>query len=42
VLKSVAKERLVKKEDFFMSCDYSDNWSVRFSGTVTVGCGGNP
>jgi hypothetical protein len=23
-------------------CDYNDNWSMRFSGTVVVGYGGDP
>jgi hypothetical protein len=32
----------VKAEDFFVSCDYSDIWSVWFSGTVIIGCGGDP
>jgi hypothetical protein len=41
VLKSVAKTHLVKMEDFYVSCDYSENWSVWFSGTVIFGCGGN-
>jgi hypothetical protein len=34
VLKSVAKERLVKTKDFSVSYDYRDNWSVWFSETV--------
>jgi hypothetical protein len=42
VLKSVTRERLVKTKDFYMSCIYSDNWRVWFSGTVRVGCGGDP
>jgi hypothetical protein len=33
VLKSVARKRLVKTEDFYVSCDYNGNWSVWFSGT---------
>jgi hypothetical protein len=37
VLKSVAKKCLVKAEDFYVSCDYSDIWSVRFSGIVIIG-----
>jgi hypothetical protein len=41
VLKSVAKKRLVKSKDFYGSCDYSDNWSVWFSVTVIVCCGGD-
>jgi hypothetical protein len=41
VLKPVAKKRLVKAEDFYVRCDYSDIWSVWFSGTVIVGCGGD-
>jgi hypothetical protein len=36
VLKSVAKKRLVKTKDFYVSCDYSDDWSVWFSGTVII------
>jgi hypothetical protein len=39
VLQSVAGKRLVRMEDFCVSCDYNDNCSVRFSGTVIVGCG---
>jgi hypothetical protein len=42
VLKPVAKKRLVKTEDFHVSCDYNDNWSVWLSGTVLVGYGGDP
>jgi hypothetical protein len=34
VLKSIAKKRLVKTEDFYVSCRYSDIWSVGFSGTI--------
>jgi hypothetical protein len=41
VLKSVAKKCLVKTEDLHASCGYSDIWSVWFSGTVVVTCGGN-
>jgi phage anti-repressor protein len=26
----------VKTEDFYMSCDYSDNWSVWFGETVII------
>jgi hypothetical protein len=37
-LKSVARKSLVKTEDFYVSCDYNDNCSVWFSGTVIVGC----
>jgi hypothetical protein len=36
VLKSVAKKRLVKTEDFYVSCDYNDNWSVWFTRTVII------
>jgi hypothetical protein len=42
VLKSVGGKRLLKTKDFCVSCDYSDNWSVWFTGTVIVGCGGDP
>jgi hypothetical protein len=42
VLESVAKKRLVKTEIFHVRCGYSDIWNVWFSGTVTVGCGGDP
>jgi hypothetical protein len=28
VLKCVAKKRLLKIEDFYVCCGYSDNWSV--------------
>jgi hypothetical protein len=42
VLKSVAGKCLVKTKDFYVSCDYSDNCSVLFNGTVIVGCGGDP
>jgi hypothetical protein len=31
----------VKTEDFDVSSSYSDIWSVWFSGTVIVGCGGD-
>jgi hypothetical protein len=31
----------VKTKDFYVSCDYN-NWCVRLSGTVIVGCGGDP
>jgi hypothetical protein len=34
VLKSIAKEHLVKKEDFYVSCGCSDIWSVGFGGTI--------
>jgi hypothetical protein len=37
VLKSITRKRLVKTEDFCMSCGYSDIWSMWFSG-----CGGDP
>jgi hypothetical protein len=36
MLKSVAKKRQLKKKDFCVSCDYSDNWSVSFSETVII------
>jgi phage anti-repressor protein len=36
VLKSVAKKHLLKTEDFYVRCDYSDNWSVWFSETVII------
>jgi hypothetical protein len=26
----------VKTEDFYVSCGYSDNWSVKFSETVII------
>jgi hypothetical protein len=42
VLKSVTRKRLLKTEDFYVSCGYSDIWSVWFSGTVIVGCDGDP
>jgi hypothetical protein len=42
VLKSVARKRLVKTKDFYVNCDYNDNWNVWLSGTVIVGCGGDP
>jgi hypothetical protein len=42
VLKPIAKKCLVKTEDSYVSRDYSDNWSVWFSGTVIFGCGGDP
>jgi hypothetical protein len=42
VLKSFAKKRLVKTEDFYISCGYNDIWNVWFIGTVIVGCGGDP
>jgi hypothetical protein len=41
VLKLVARKRLMKREDFYVSCDYNNNWSVWFSGTVIVGCSGD-
>jgi hypothetical protein len=40
-LKSVARKRLVKIKDFYVSSDHSDNWSVWFTGTVIVGCCGD-
>jgi hypothetical protein len=38
VLKSVAKKRLVKTEDFYVCCGYSDNWRLWFreSAIITV------
>jgi hypothetical protein len=42
VLKSVTIKRLVRTKIFYVSCGYSDIWSVWFSGTVIVGCGGYP
>jgi hypothetical protein len=33
---------LVKTIYFYVSCGYNDIWSVRFGGTVIVGCGGDP
>jgi hypothetical protein len=42
VLKPAAKKRLVKTEDFYVSCDFNDNWSVPLSRTVVVGYGGDP
>jgi hypothetical protein len=42
VLKSVARTHLARTEEFYLSCDYSDNWSVWFSGIVIVACGGDP
>jgi hypothetical protein len=32
----------MKIKDFYVSCVYSDIWSVWFSGTVIVGCVGYP
>jgi hypothetical protein len=31
----------VKTKDFYVSCVYSDIWSVWFSGSVIVRCGGD-
>jgi hypothetical protein len=31
----------VKTENFYVSFGYSDIWSVLFTGTVIVGCGGD-
>jgi hypothetical protein len=42
VLKSVARKRLLKTKDFYVSCDYNDNWSVWLSGTVIIGYGSDP
>jgi hypothetical protein len=42
VLKAVSRKCLVKTEDFYVDCGYSDIWSVWFSGTVVVGSGGDP
>jgi phage anti-repressor protein len=36
VLKSVDKKRLVKTEDFYVNCDYNDNWSVWFTETFII------
>jgi phage anti-repressor protein len=36
VLKAVAKKRLVKTKDFYLTCYYSDNWSVWFCETVII------
>jgi hypothetical protein len=36
------REREREEKDLSVNCDYSDNWSVWFSGTVIVGCGGDP
>jgi hypothetical protein len=36
VLKPFAKKRLVKAEEFYVDCDYSDNWCVKFSETVLI------
>jgi hypothetical protein len=41
-LKSVTRKRLMKTEGFCVSCGYSNIWRVWFSGTVIVGCGGDP
>jgi hypothetical protein len=41
-LKAVTRISLVKTEDFYVCCGYSDIWSVWFSGTVIVDCGGDP
>jgi hypothetical protein len=32
----------VKTKDFYVSCDFNDNWSVWLSGTVVVGYIGDP
>jgi hypothetical protein len=32
----VARKRLVKTEDFYVSCDHSDNWSVWYRETVII------
>jgi hypothetical protein len=42
VLKSVAEKHLVKTEDLYVCCGYSDIRSVWFSGTVIVGGGSDP
>jgi hypothetical protein len=34
VLNSVSRKRLVKTEDFYVWCGYSDNWSVYVGKTV--------
>jgi hypothetical protein len=36
LLKSVAKKLLVRAKYFYVSCDYSANWSVWFSDTVII------
>jgi hypothetical protein len=36
VLKSVARKRMVKIEDFYVSCDHTDNWSVWYRETVII------
>jgi phage anti-repressor protein len=36
VLKPVAKKHLVKTKDLYVSCDYSEIWSVWFSETVII------
>jgi hypothetical protein len=41
-LKSVTRKRLVKTKYFYVSCGHSDILSVWFSGTVIVGCVGDP
>jgi hypothetical protein len=38
VLNSVTRQRLMKTEDFYVSCGYNDIWSMWFSGSVIVGC----
>jgi hypothetical protein len=35
-VKSVARKRLVKTEDFYVSCDHTDNWSVWYRETVII------
>jgi hypothetical protein len=42
VLKSVARKRLVKTKDFYVSCDYNDNRSVWLIETVVVGYCSDP
>jgi hypothetical protein len=36
VLNPVTRKRLVKIEDSYVRCDYSDNWSVWFSEIVII------
>jgi hypothetical protein len=36
VLKSIAKKCLVKTEDFYVCCGYSDNWRVWFSESAII------
>jgi phage anti-repressor protein len=36
MLKSVARKRLVKTENIYVCCGYSDTWRVWFSETVII------